>query len=156
METGPVHVELRHNGSGPWVIELAARPIGGKCGQVLRFGAEGSISLEQLVLGKTLGQFEPTPSREQQAVAVMMMPVPRAGTLTQVTGIEAARAVPHVNDVIITVYQGQELVPLPDDSKYAGFIFARGGTPGEVEQAVRQANEKVKFAIDDLRFQICD
>jgi len=151
LETGPVHVELRHNGSGPWVIELAARPIGGKCGQVLRFGADGSIILEQLVLGKTLGQFESTPSREQQAVAVMMMPVPQAGTLTHVTGIEAARAVPHVNDVIITVYQGQELVPLPDDSKYAGFIFARGETPEEAERAVREANELIVFQISSGR-----
>jgi len=149
LETGPVHVELRHNDCGPWVIELAARPIGGKCGQVLRFGVEGSVTLEQLVLGKTLGQFASIPSREELAVAVMMIPVPRAGTLRHVTGIEEARAVRHVNDVVVTVYQGQRLVPLPDDSKYAGFIFARGATQAEVEQAVREANEKVRFTICD-------
>jgi hypothetical protein len=69
--------------------------------------------------------------------------------LRHVTGIEEARAVRHVNDVVVTVYQGQRLVPLPDDSKYAGFIFARGATQAEVEQAVREANEKVRFAICD-------
>ena len=40
---GPVHAELRHNTLGPWLIELAARPIGGRCSAALRFetGEEG-------------------------------------------------------------------------------------------------------------------
>jgi biotin carboxylase len=148
LTTGPVHVELRYNNRGPWIIELAARPIGGKCGQVLRFGTAGSITLEQLVLGKMLGKFVPTPGREQQAVAVMMMPIPCAGTLRHVAGIEDALAVPHVIDVIITVHRGQRLMPLPDDSKYAGFIFARGDTTDEVERAVRMANDAIRLQIE--------
>lgn len=147
LETGPVHIELRYNDEGPWVIEVAARSIGGKCGQVLRFGPDGSIGLEQLLLGRTLGQFTPLPQREPSAVATMMIPVSSAGTLDRVVGIEAARGVPHVTDVIVTVHRCQKLVPLPDDSRYAGFIFARGASPEIVEQAVRQANELIDFVI---------
>ena len=33
---GPVHAELRHNDRGPWLIEIAARPIGGRCSGALR------------------------------------------------------------------------------------------------------------------------
>ena len=29
---GPVHAEVRLNDDGPWVIEVAARSIGGRCG----------------------------------------------------------------------------------------------------------------------------
>ena len=140
LETGPVHVELRYNAQGPWLIELAARPIGGKCGQVLRFGSDGATTLEQLVLGRTLGQLDGRLSRESQAVAVMMMPVPEAGILRRVTGVAEALAVPGVYDVVVTVHAGQELAPLPEDSKYVGFIFARGDTPDQVEAAVRKAN----------------
>src|SRR6266545_3286445 len=39
---GPVHAELRYNERGPWLIELAARPIGGRCSAVLKFGEGGS------------------------------------------------------------------------------------------------------------------
>src|SRR5262249_3223167 len=38
---GPIHAELRYNERGPWLIELAARPIGGRCSAVLRFGEKG-------------------------------------------------------------------------------------------------------------------
>ena len=34
---GPIHAELRYNERGPWLIELAARPIGGRCSSALRF-----------------------------------------------------------------------------------------------------------------------
>jgi biotin carboxylase len=147
LNTGPVHVELRYNDAGPWLIELAARPIGGKCGQVLRFGPNSDVSLEQLVLGRTLGRVDEMPVREDSAVAVMMIPVPRAGTLDRVDGVEAALGVPLVTDVIVTAHRGQELVPLPDDSRYIGFIFARGDAPELVEQAVREANQLIEFVI---------
>ena len=87
------------------------------------------------------------PSREKSAVAVMMIPVPRAGTLDGVNGVEAAFGVPLVTDVIVTAHSGQELVPLPDDSRYIGFIFARGEAPELVEQAVREANRLIEFVI---------
>ena len=50
---GPVHAELRHNDRGPWLIELAARPIGGRCSAALRFETgdggrgTGDVSLEE-------------------------------------------------------------------------------------------------------------
>src|SRR5256885_6550420 len=42
LREGPVHAELRVNASGPWVIELAARPIGGRGRGGARVGARGS------------------------------------------------------------------------------------------------------------------
>lgn len=146
LERGPVHVELRHNGDGPWLIELAARPIGGKCGQVLRFGSAGEISLEQLLLGQLLGVLRELPSRERAAAGVMMIPIPRAGVLRGVKGIDAACSVAHVTDVIISAHRGQRLVPLPDESRYLGFIFARAERPGSVERALREAH--AKLAVD--------
>lgn len=148
LEFGPVHVELRHNENGPWLIELAARPIGGKCGKGLRFGSDSSISLEQLLLGKTLGRFRDVPEREPSATAVMMIPVHRAGVLKQVVGVTEALSVPHVTDVMVTVHLGQRLVPLPEESRYVGFIFARGETSEAVERAVRRAHESLDFVIE--------
>ena len=54
LTTGPVHAEFRVNESGPWVLEIAPRPIGGLCSRALRFGADG-ISLEELLLRDALG-----------------------------------------------------------------------------------------------------
>ena len=37
LRTGPVHAELRVTGTGPAMLELAARPIGGLCSRALQF-----------------------------------------------------------------------------------------------------------------------
>jgi phosphoribosylaminoimidazole carboxylase (NCAIR synthetase) len=141
---GPVHVELRYNEKGPWLIELAARQIGGKCGRVLRFGERSEWSLEELLLRDSLGILDRIPERERQASGVMMVPTPARGFLREVTGVEAARSVPEITDVMITAHRGQEIVPPPEGSRYLGFIFAGGRDPATVEAAIREAHGRLE------------
>ncbi len=147
LTTGPIHAELRYNEEGPWLIELAARPIGGKCSRVIRLGKESEYSLEDVIVGYSVGVLRDIPERESQAAGVMMIPIPGAGTLEQIDGMEAARAEPGVEDVLITAHPGQVLVPLPEGSRYLGFIFARGGTPELVETALRRAHERLDIVV---------
>jgi biotin carboxylase len=132
LREGPIHAELRYNDKGPWLIELAARPIGGRCPAVLRFG-DGGISLEEIVLRHALGLPLLSLEREHRAAGVMMIPVPGAGVLKDFGGVDEARAVPGVDDVVITAHRGETLVPWPEGSRYPGFIFARGDRPELVE-----------------------
>ncbi len=37
LRFGPVHAEMRVSNAGVWMLEAAARPIGGLCSRVLRF-----------------------------------------------------------------------------------------------------------------------
>ena len=143
LERGPVHAEVRFNERGPWLIELAARPIGGRCSAVLRFGAAGDVSLEQLLLGHALGLSsfaDGAWAMAGGAAAVMMIPVPRAGTLRRVSGVEQARLVPWIDDIVITAHPGDRLVPLPEGNRYPGFIFARAADAAVAVQAVRDAH----------------
>ena len=143
---GPVHAELRYNERGPWLIELAARPIGGRCSAVLRFGDQ-KVSLEELILRHALGMPIPSLQRERLAAGVMMIPIPGAGTLNEVRGVAEAKAVPLIEDVQITAHPGERLVPFPEGSRYPGFIFARGETPAEVETALRTAHRRLEFVL---------
>ena len=146
LTDGPIHGEFRLNDRGVWVIDLAARSIGGLCARTLRFGA--GIRLEDLILRHALGMADTIEEREADAAGVMMIPIPGAGTLRRAEGLKAARSVPGVEDVTITIPQGQALVPLPEGSRYLGFIFARGDTPGAVEAALREAHGRLRFTID--------
>jgi len=143
---GPVHAEVRYNERGPWLIELAARPIGGRCSAVLRFGDHG-ISLEEIILRHALGMPIPSLQRERLAAGVMMIPVPGAGTLQEVRGVGDAKLVPLVEDVQITAHPGERLIPFPEGSRYPGFIFARGETPAVVEAALRDAQRRLEFVL---------
>jgi biotin carboxylase len=145
---GPVHGELRVSDRGVWVIEIAARSIGGRCSQALRFAA--GLSLEEVILRHALRMDIPALDREGRAAGVMMLPIPRAGMLEEVRGREKALAVPGIEDLEITAQPGDELVPLPEGTRYFGFIFARGETPERVEQALRDAHRKLEFVISPV------
>jgi biotin carboxylase len=145
LREGPVHAELRVNETGPWIIELAARSIGGLCSRTLRFGT--GLTLEELILRHALGIEIESLERERLPAGVMMIPIPRGGVLEEVRGLPAAKAVPGIEEVTITIHLGQEVVPLPEGSRYLGFIFARAETPTQVEAALRQAHQRLAFEI---------
>ena len=145
LRHGPVHAELRVNEAGPWIIEVAGRSIGGLCSQTLRFGPD--ISLEELILQQAVGQKIESFQRQSQARGVMMIPIPEAGMLKAVKGIEAAEAVPGIDSVEITAQLNQPLTPLPEGESYLGFIFASGQQPTEVEAALRQAHQQLQFEL---------
>jgi biotin carboxylase len=143
---GPIHAELRVNEHGSWVVEVAARTIGGLCSRTLRFGA--GISLEELVIRHALGVELDSLERERRPAGVMMIPIPRGGVLRAVQGREDAAAVPGIEDVTISAHVGQELVPLPEGSRYLGFILARAESPDAVEAALRAAHARLHFDVD--------
>ena len=142
---GPVHAELRLSPAGPRILEIAARSIGGLCGRALRFGV--GVTLEELVLRHALGGAAPPPPREARAAGVLMLPIRRRGTLEAVRGVEQARAVRFIEDVVITAHLREELVPLPEGSSYLGFVFARADTPAEVEAALRTAGGQIEAVV---------
>jgi biotin carboxylase len=145
LREGPVHAELRVNEQGPWMLEIAGRSIGGLCSTVLEFGS--GICLEELILRHAIGEEITAIEREQRAAGVMMIPIPGAGLLKGVHGVEEAKRVPLITGVEITARLNYSLVPLPEGASYLGFIFARGDTPAEVENAIREAHKRLRFDI---------
>jgi biotin carboxylase len=146
LREGPVHAELRVNDAGVWMLELAARTIGGLCSRVLRFAP--GVTLEELVLRHALAQPTDHLTRHGDAAGVMMIPIPHAGRLRAVAGLDAARSIPAIDDVIISVTIDDWLVALPEGDRYLGFIFATGDSPAEVEGALRRAHRQLAFDIE--------
>src|SRR5215510_5710831 len=145
LREGPVHAELRVNDQGPWMIEIAARSIGGLCSRTLRFDA--GLSLEEVILRHSLGQDVTSCARDSLAAGVMMLPIPHRGILRRIQGQEEARRVPGIEDLSLTIPLGQEVVPLPEGDRYLGFLFARTATPDRVETALRTAHARLSFVI---------
>jgi ATP-grasp domain-containing protein/L-aminoacid ligase-like protein len=173
LQHGPIHAECRVSPTGPgqaprvFVLEVAARPIGGLCARALRFGVRSRVSrsvghsptdresrdltptsLEELLLRHALGEDSTTYVREESASGVMMIPIPGRGIFRRAGGVDEARSVPGVDDVQITAKPDQRLVPLPEGASYLGFIFARAASAGEVDCALRAAHDRLVFTID--------
>ena len=142
---GPIHAELRIDGRRAWVLELAARSIGGLCSRSLRFGV--GVTLEEVILRHALGVPIDDLRRESAASGVMMIPIPRAGILEEVRGQDRARAVPGIAGLEITIGPGRHVMPLPEGDRYLGFLFARADGPEGVEHALRTAHGQLEIVI---------
>src|SRR5262245_19356622 len=155
LRHGPLHAECRVNADGVYVLEVAARPIGGLCSRVLRFTSGGQIrSLEHVLLQHAVGHDVSRESRVNEAAAVMMIPIPCRGGFKSVSGEAAARSVPFVEDVQITAKLAHLLETLPEAGLDLVFNFARALLPGEVEAAERETHRRLAFSVGqaiDLR-----
>jgi hypothetical protein len=140
LTEGPIHAEMRVNRHGVWMLEVAARPIGGLCARVLP-------GLEELILRHAAGENEGALAMSTAAAGVMMIPIPREGIYVDVEGLHRARSEAGIEDVIVTAKPGQKLIPLPEGASYLGFIFARAATPDAVEQALRNSHRQLRFEI---------
>ena len=141
LREGPVHGELRINDQDIWVIEVAARSIGGKCSRMLEFGT--GKSLEELILLHALGRDLPSLELVTGAGGVMMIPIPQEGILERVEGQEEAQRVPGVEELVMTAKPGDQLIPLPEGKRYLGFIMARGAQAEEVEATLRESHRRL-------------
>ncbi len=158
---GPLHAEFRVNEEGVWPLEIAARPIGGLCSRALSFIANdassdpskntqterASVGLEELLLRHALNLPGSDWPRERQAAGVMMIPVPKGGTLERVDGEEAARMTPGISELIITARLHDYIAAWPEGSSYLGFLFACAETPAEAVRALRAAHAKLHFSL---------
>ena len=148
LGSGPIHAEMRLNEQGVWLLEIAARSIGGLCGRMLRHAL--GMSLEELILRHALNL--PLPQAQlDDAAGVMMIPIPRRGIFLGVRHLEDALRVADISDIQITADPGQTIAPPPEGASYLGFIFARAISPHAVESALRQAHQRLVF---DIRSEI--
>ena len=142
LDHGPIHAEARITGSGTVLLELAARTIGGQCGQLIEFSLQQK--LEELVIQGMCGNL-PKLSTDIDAAGVMMIPITNSGLLKRIEGLTDAMQVKFIKDIEIHIREGYELVPLPEGSSYLGFIFAQAPDYQETYRALKTAYEKLRF-----------
>jgi hypothetical protein len=159
LDHGPIHAECRVNDEGVFVLEVAARPIGGLCARALRFDKEvspraqagtahRSRPLEELLIRHALGESLEGWTRELSASGVMMIPIPGRAIFRRVEGLDRARRIAGIDDLQITAKPDQLLVPLPEGASYLGFIFARALASVDVVRSLREAHDALHIVVD--------
>ena len=144
LVTGPVHAECRLNERGAWLIELAARTIGGLCSRLLSFGT--GYSLEELVLANAIGLDLPK-QVNCGAAGVLMLPIKQEGVLRRVEGVMKAEKIPYIDDIEISLREGYKVYPLPEGASYLGFVFSTAPDADIVEDALRDADRQINPVI---------
>jgi biotin carboxylase len=148
LTTGPVHAEARIHQGKVWMLECAARTIGGLCSRMLAFS--GGMSLETLILCHALGRDMQTAQTTSHACGALMLPIPKDGTLHNIVGWDAVREISGVLEAVQSLPNGTTVRALPHDARYLGFVLVREKTPAAVEAALRKAWTQLQIEIDKL------
>ncbi len=142
LRHGPVHAEARLSAAGPILLELAARTIGGQCGQLIEFSLQQK--LEELVIQGMCG-LVPHADELGESAGVLMIPITDTGILQRVEGLTAALQTEYIRDIEIHIRPGYELIPLPEGASYLGFIFAQAPGFEQTYAALKCAYAKLRF-----------
>jgi hypothetical protein len=145
VRTGPVHAELRLAPSGPLVIEVALRTIGGLCSRALRFGM--GLSLEELVITNALGRL---------AVWVVELPVDVALARDVGAGIATAHRHDHVGPLRVSAAEpaGDAVRDIDVELAHHPYDLAvhpRGRVRARGARGVRAGRGAVEEGARDLR-----
>jgi biotin carboxylase/ribosomal protein S18 acetylase RimI-like enzyme len=154
LRHGPAHCEIRVSDDGLYVLEVAGRLLGGACARVFRdcLGADIHPLLLRLAMGDEVALPAPDPGRP--VAAALMLPVPAEGRLVAIRGVDRARRVPGVSDVIESGSPGDIIVRFPEQACYpVGFIGASGATHEEVEDALAWASASISVELAPVRCQ---
>ena len=149
--TGPVHAEFRIKDSGRlYILEVAARSIGGSCAKALRFGSD--TTLEELLLthASSIESDSTRVIRQRKTYSgVLMLPTPKTGVLRSVSGLEQVRALKYVTSLELTVPVGTFVKAPPLTERYMGFVFADSPGYDSTIETLKRSRELLSFEISD-------
>ncbi|MCP2167697.1 ATP-grasp domain-containing protein [Goodfellowiella coeruleoviolacea] len=142
---GPAHVEVRHTARGPAVVEVNPRLAGGMIPHLVRLAT--GRDLIAAVLGAALGRRPRLAEGAGHHAAIRFVTVPGDGTLSAVTGLDRARAVPGVVDVRCTATPGQRLTVHHSFRDRVGHVIAVGETERDAVTAAETAVAGIELTI---------
>lgn len=147
ITTGPIHAEFRVTPhEDVFLIELAARSIGGMCSKAVPL-ANGQ-NLEYLILCEALEIRIEEVTTEKQASGVYMIPAPKSGKVKDIKGVDVAKTLRWITSVDMTTTLGTELKTIPYDAKYVGFIFAKAPSTKIVISALELAFQEIELEFE--------
>lgn len=141
VDAGPVKADVVWTDDGPVLLELAPRFHGDvSTAHVSPLSlARSPIQAWFATLAGVGGPFDVVPTRAERVAGWMAILPEAAGTLRRVRGVEAARAVPGVDDVLIHRSPGYTIPTLGDNRAVCGFVWASGDSAQRVEERLRRA-----------------
>ncbi|BDA65092.1 ATP-grasp domain-containing protein [Actinomyces capricornis] len=141
----PAHIEMILTSSGPRLVELGARPAGDFVSSHLVPLSTG-LDFIGLILRQACGERISPPQPQALAGAIRFFRT-RTGTVTGFSGIEQARALPGVQEVIPLVEPGHRVTGLHSSTDRLGLVIARGRDHDEAARIGEAARELITVEV---------
>ncbi len=143
---GPSHTEIKVTSSGAKLVEIAAR-LGGDFITSRLVPLSSGVNLNECELDAVLGS-EPAWERTiTRGSAIRFIPA-KEGKIAKILGVEEAKAMPGVEEVVLYKKEGDTVPPLHSSSDRVGHVIATGADADEAEKNCEEALSKIELVIE--------
>jgi len=142
--SGTTHVEVILTAEGPRIVEMAGRPGGGRIPTDFIPRVYGMDYMAD-ALRISLGEAPRERPRHERGCAMYWIPS-RSGVVTEIRGVERARALPGVEDLVVSVKPGEVLGHVVDcvTRDRIGYVLAAGDSAEEAIARAKAARDAVE------------
>ncbi len=142
---GPSHTEIKVTPSGAKLVEIAAR-LGGDFITSRLVPLSSGVNLNDCELDAVLGD-EPSWKRTiTRGSAIRFIPATE-GLIGSIEGVEEAKSMPGVEEVVLYKKEGDIVPPLHSSSDRVGHVIATGMDADEAERNCEEALSKIVITI---------
>ncbi|WP_306334504.1 ATP-grasp domain-containing protein [Streptomyces sp. KL118A] len=143
--TGILHAEWILTASGPALVECAGRCPGDYLIDLndLAYGTRIRVALIDLLAGRPVSL-----PRTAHLTSAIRFLAAEPGTVTEVAGTDAARALPGVRTVEVDVEAGQEVRPWASSWDRAGHVIATGPDADSARRRVLDADAAIRITTE--------
>jgi len=142
IHNGPAHVEIMVTQSGPVMIELGAR-MGGDFIASHLVPLSTGVDMVEAVIHQSCGERFDLHRKHSKGSVAKYLEVPR-GKIAEIDGIEQARRIPGVRDVIMMKRIGDIVGDVSCSADRAGVVIAQGEDVYLAENACQQAIQRLR------------
>jgi biotin carboxylase len=146
VKNGATHTELKLTPEGVKIIEINARLAGGMIPELIRH-ATGIDMLEQQIRCSVDGPSDLNVTCSGYAGIKFIM-AQEAGVLAEIRGVEEAKRVPGVQQVIVTGKPGANVQPPQNAYHRLGSVIVKGDTYEETVEALETAIGKIDVVLE--------
>jgi len=149
IDFGPAKADMILTRDGPMILEMPARLSGGFHSQYttpLSSGKHPIKAVLGLAVGRPLDESQLRQSKDLVAVCSGIFPPP--GLIRAVHGVDAAKALPGVEEVFVTRGPGQRIEPYRDNGNRVCWVITLGADRREALANFKAAEALIRFELD--------
>lgn len=145
IKCGPAHVEIMDTETGPKMIELGAR-MGGDCITTHLVPLSTGIDMVKATIDISLGRKPNLNGLFNKGSAIRFFSA-KSGVITSISGIEDAKVIKGVKDIVFTKSKGDRINGLYSSLDRIGYVIAQGDNAVDAIDKCNKAMAKIKISV---------
>ena len=146
IDKGPTHAEAMVTSKGVKMVEIAARGGGYRIfSDIIRLVS--GVNIVQETIKIALGERPDIRPKYARAAVLHFFNPGVYGNLINIHGVELAKAVDGIIDIVMDVKLGHKIAPITADGERPGYLIAYGESRSIAMERANRAKEKVRFDV---------